>query len=763
MNNQLDKISKKVLFISYFFPPLGGGGVLRILKFAKYLPTFGWQVLVVTPQKGYYSIFDHHLLEEIPGAQIHRVTYFEPFFLFKAKIWQSFLNYFLYPFLFCPDNQLLWFPAAFLKSLKLIKEERIKVIFTSSRSYTDHLVALLLKKFTKVKWVADFRDEWTKSPNFKPFSLIHRTINQFLERKFLKNADVITTISYGLTKSYQEIFPQNIQKFQTITNGFDSQDFPDQKKISPKENFMKIIYTGSLYGRRQPENLISAVKSINSNIKLELIGQGRKLHHLKAIEKLFSADVLVLILASQDGHSVLTGKIFEYLAARKPILALAPARSGAAQLIRQLKVGEIADPDNIVQIKEKIKKMYQKWQNNSLKIPEVNIQAYNRKNLTKKLAKIFDNLSKNRQKIKLCVVGNLQSAQNIHLVDFFKKQPAYEVHFITYKPNKIPGVKTYYLPHKESNNIFSAIKNHYRTARKIKALVSQIEPDILHGQSINFAGIWAYLSGFRPLAITAWGSDVINYEQFIQPERWLIKKTLAGADLLTGTSFGTQAKIDRILGYKKPYHLIHFGIDLAMFKKKNVEKLKQKLGLKNKTVIFCPRALKPLYNIDILLDAFAIVVKKYPDLRLALIEGNNQDAYVKNLKRQIRHLNLKNQVVFLSRVANNKMADYYNLAEVVVSIPNSDGCSVSFLEAMACEKKIVVSDLPYIKEWKKDNNLWVVPATDIRETVKAINLALNFPNKNFLIISRQNRKLILEKAEIKNNFLKLDYLYRRLI
>src|SRR3989344_4243833 len=132
---------KKILIISYFFPPTGGGGVIRLTKFIKFLPDFGWRPYVLTIKNSPHAFADKTLQDEISNlAIIQRINYFEPLFWSKNRWWQSFLKYFLYPLILVPDAQLLWFLPALISSYRIIKNEKIKIIFTSSSSYTDHLV-----------------------------------------------------------------------------------------------------------------------------------------------------------------------------------------------------------------------------------------------------------------------------------------------------------------------------------------------------------------------------------------------------------------------------------------------------------------------------------------------------------------------------------------------------------------------------------------------------------------------------------------------
>lgn len=738
---------RKVLFIAYFLPPLGGTGVIRITKFVKYLPTFGWRPYVLTVEKGFYPIEDRDLLSDIPKeAKITRVKYFEPGFLFKSKLWRMFLSYVIYPWLLIPDNQILWFFPALWSGYKQIKQHKIKIIFTSASSYTDHLVALVLKKITHVKWVADFRDQWTDGPYCRFPTFGHKKICQFLEKKILANADYVTTVSEGLTDSYRKKLVSQPSKFITVTNGFDEDDFRNLKPQTKGGKKLKIIYSGTFYGSRRLDVFLKVLSELNlKDINLEIIGDKNRLPYKKMIEKLIKADVLLLILGPSDGPAILTGKIFEYLATRKPILALAPADSGAAKLVKKLKVGEVCDPSDEEEIKTKILKIYQKWLENKLKISPAKLENYSRKNLTKKLSKIFKKISQNSAKIRLCLIGNVQSAQNQNLCQYFVRL-GYEVHFISTKKGSLAGVRVHHLGRPQWTPLYFV-----KSALRIKWFLKQIKPDILHGQDLVFGGIWAYLSGFHPYVVTPWGSDVMNYERFIAPEKYLIKKTLEQADLVTVSSMALQQQAEEIGLAKNTSRIIHFGIDLDVFKKSVSKQSK---------IIFCPRAIGPIYNTDILIKSFVEVAKIDKKVKLALLNNVADLNFYRQIKNLITRYDLTARVIFWPKTPNNKMSNYYNKAEVIVTLSSSDGCSVSFLEAMAMEKKIVVTDLPYLKEWKMNGNIWTVPLKDYQTTAETIVRALEFPVSHWQKIGKFNRQLVAEKAELKSNFDKLDKLYK---
>lgn len=743
--------SKKVLIISYLFPPLGGGGVIRTTKFVKYLPQFGWRPYVLTVKKGFYPHEDKSLLQEIPKkVEAIRIRYLEPAFWIKNKYWQSFLAYLIYPFFLIPDRQMLWFLPALITALKILKKEKIKIVFTSSAPVSDHLIGLVIKKLTGVKWIADFRDEWAKNPFKKYPTPLHRLINQYLEKKVVQDADQIVTVSDPITE-YLKSLSNNKEKFFTITNGFDEEDFETLPVVAVLRNTnqkFKIVHIGGLYSIEYENSFIKAFKGLNlKNAYLNFIGTQKRLPHKEAIKKMLEADLLLLILDPIERPAVLTGKLFEYLRAKKPILAVARKNTIAARIINKYQVGLVVEPDQ-KSFKKGILEMYQKWLNNDLKTPKINIDQYQRKNLTSHLAKIFDKMALSHPKIRMCLIGNIQSSQNQNLCRYFV-QKGYDIHFISTKPGRITGAKIYVL----SDSRFTPWY-FLKSLIKIRKIIREVKPDIVHGQDLVFGGIWAYSSGFRPYVVTPWGSDVINYDKFIDLEKYLIRKTLREADLVTTSSLALKHQAEKIGLQKNKTQMIHFGIDLDVFKNRS----KSQIGL-----IFCPRTIGSIYNIDILIKVFAKISHKNKNVRLALLSNIADENYLLEVEKLIIRYDLVDKVIFWPKVDNKQMAQYYSKADVVVTISSSDGCSVSFLEAMACEKKIVATDLPYIEEWIKGKNIWRVPVRDVNATAKAILTALKFPQAKWRKIGQANRHLIAEKAEIESNFEKLDELYRRLI
>jgi len=411
---------KKVLVIAYHYPPLGGGGVFRTLKFTKYLPQFGFQPYVLTVKNAMYPLRDPTLLKDVPQ---------------EVRIVKTFSlehNLFLMPFyalrttpkwIFTPDINIGWLPFAVHRGEELIDKEGIDVIYATAPAYSSLLTGYLLKKTTGKPLVIDFRDPWTQNVFIKYPTNFHKKVEEKMEKTVLQFADYIITTAEPMRLTLIEKYPFIKGKCETITNGFDSEDFKGLKKRTRTEKFT-ITLTGYLYGLRNAKHFLMALKNlldqnneIRDKIKVIFAGPTDKqtenivkelelenvvkiigyVPHRKSLELMVNSDILLLIMGAEEvfnekmGSITIPGKIFEYLGAKKPILALAP-QGVAADLIKSTNTGIVVLPTDINSIKQAILKLFQEWRRRSLRIISCDVSKYDRKVLTKKLAKVFQSL-----------------------------------------------------------------------------------------------------------------------------------------------------------------------------------------------------------------------------------------------------------------------------------------------------------------------------------------------------------------------------------
>lgn len=728
---------KKVLIIAYNFPPVGGVGAIRIAKFAKYLVKFGWQPVILTSQDGFSFIRDESLLRELPSSiEINRIKGPEPARWFGSKLWQSFWLYLVVPWFIFPDRQAFWIEPALNKARELIKTEKIDLIFSSSGPATNHLVAKRLKEETGIRWVADFRDEWANNPHFNFPTFLHRNRAASWEKAVLESTDHAVSVSEPLTQYLAEIGGK--EKCSTITNGFDPEDFPAKK--AAKNSQFTLLHAGTLYGTGKNHAFFEAFRELSlPDAKYEFIGQDAYLPHREAVAKMSAADSLVLILSPKPRSAVMSGKLFEYLAARKPILALVPEKTAAAKLILGTKTGLVVDPQDKEKIKKAILDLYHKWQKNDLEIPDIDLTQYDREKLTGQLAEIFNQTL--AQKPKICLLVNSRSRQSERLSKYLLGR-GYNLTYLNLSEGEMA-----------SQGVWEKLKNF----NKFKKIIKKIQPDILHGHGLNFAGIFAVKSGFHPAVVTVRGSDVMRADKMPVLIKRQVIETLKNADIVTGSSEALKNKALELGMPADKYRMVYFGIDQGVFKRK-AESGKRNYGIKKgEKVIFSCRAMKPIYNIGILIEA---VSQLNFDFKLILVKQNADQVYLAKIERLIREKNLQKKVIILPSASEGEMAELYNAADVVVSIAKSDGLSVSFLEAMACEAKIVLSDVGFAKEWHRNDNFWIVPVGDIDATRKAITDALNMPESQFEPIGQKNRQMVLEKAELEKSFEAMEDVYQ---
>ncbi len=372
----------KVLIVTYYWPPSGGAGVQRWLKFSKYLPEFGWEpvILTVDPEYAAYPVTDHSLKTDLlSSVKVHRTPatdYFSIYKKDKSKIPAAgFANSvdntlkgkilrFIRGNIFIPDPRRGWNKYAIKKACELIETESIKFIVTTSPPHSTQLIGLKIKKkYPEIKWIADLRDPWTDIYYYEQFypTFISKGIDSGFEKRVLRKTDKIITIGSALKTTFSLKTKGIADKIVVIPNGFDADDFKDIKDINPSR--FTLTYVGSLSDIYPVNSLISALKILNVNGKdfvLRFVGtvsgNARELIkssipdtsveflpymiHSEAIKFMMSSTVLILIIPfHKSNKSIVTGKLFEYLATRKPVLCLGPADGDAAEIIKKCKSG----------------------------------------------------------------------------------------------------------------------------------------------------------------------------------------------------------------------------------------------------------------------------------------------------------------------------------------------------------------------------------------------------------------------------------------
>jgi glycosyltransferase involved in cell wall biosynthesis len=383
----------KVLIVTYYWPPGSGAGVQRWLKFSKYLPSFGWEPVILTVDPGYasYPAIDNTLENDIPaGVKVYKTKatdYFRFYKKDKSRIPSAgFANSddsgfiskvlrFIRGNFFIPDPRRGWNKYAFIKACELIENEKISHIVTTSPPHSTQLIGLKLKKkYPGIKWVADLRDPWTDIYYYSMFyhTPLASSIDRKLEREVLVTADKIITVGNSLKDLFSGKAAGVAVKTEVLTNGYDDDDFSALERINPQQ--FTISYTGTLseaYPLQGFLNAIATLRDKGESIKLRFVGSvspGRKnlilskirksdvefinyVDHVSAIKYMNESSALLLIIPDHSSSmSILTGKIFEYIASGKPIICLGPKAGDAAAVIEKSSAGltfEYNDTDSI--------------------------------------------------------------------------------------------------------------------------------------------------------------------------------------------------------------------------------------------------------------------------------------------------------------------------------------------------------------------------------------------------------------------------------
>jgi glycosyltransferase involved in cell wall biosynthesis len=417
---------KKVLFITYYWPPSGGAGVQRTLKFVRYVPEFGIEpiVLTVDPEKASYPVIDESLLKEVPiGVEVHKTSSFEPLKYLaqivgrervphggftnasKDKLSQKVLRWIRGNF-FIPDARVGWVKYAVTEAKRLIEQNNIDTIYVSSPPHSSQLIGLALKKWKpSLKWIADLRDPWTAIYYYN--ELMHTAwagkIDAKYEKMVLQQCDHALVVSKPIQKEFALLGSIQPDKISVIPNGYDEENF-DGNVLSRPQQFI-INYTGTLADTYNPKSLIEAmanfclgkpvneirlrfVGSMPSSIRQMLSANGlddycefiNYVPHAKAIRYMQAAAVNLLVIPDTGGaEGILTGKLFEYLGARRQILGIGPVKGDAAAIVEECASGKFFERESKEDISSWITSQYHEW----------NQHRYTRRQLSRSLSGIL--------------------------------------------------------------------------------------------------------------------------------------------------------------------------------------------------------------------------------------------------------------------------------------------------------------------------------------------------------------------------------------
>jgi len=431
-------IVKKVLIITYYWPPSGGAGVQRWLKLSKYLLQFNIEPYVITVDEGFasYMQLDKSLEKDVAtGVKVFKTKSFEPINYYakmvgkknvptagfsnvdNRKLKQKLVT-FIRSNLFIPDPRKGWLKYAYRKAKQLILEEGINTVITTSPPHSTQLVGLKLKQKLGINWIVDFRDPWTDIYYYKilQHSFISKAIDRNYEKKVLLNADKIVTVSRGFKSIFtSKSYKPAKEKFSIIPNGFDPDDFNIEKKQD--EDVFVISYIGTMSEQYEPQVLLDQFKKLvesypESKILLRFIGMVSKsikdyiseagfseyvefistVSHRKAVEYELNSSALILVIPKIiNGNGIVPGKLFEYLASGNQIICIGDTKSDVARIIQECSAGQTFNRDMRDELGSFLKKLLETHlKKGKLSLDSEKVETYSRISQAKEISEIIN-------------------------------------------------------------------------------------------------------------------------------------------------------------------------------------------------------------------------------------------------------------------------------------------------------------------------------------------------------------------------------------
>ena len=425
-------MDKKVLIISYYWPPAGGPGVQRWMKFVKYLPEYNIKPILYIPENPNYPIYDYSLNDEVsekleiiknPITEISNIiSNSKSLNLIRSgnipnPKEQSLLQrllFFIRGNLFIPDMKILWKNKSIDFIENYLSKTKIDVVITTGPPHSLHLIGYELKKRLNIKWISDFRDPWVNLNYLNRFHLLPsvKRRHKKLRDKVLINSNSVIVTSEKLKKLYKEIAP-NIFK---ITNGYDY----EYSTVNIDSKF-SISHIGSLYPERNPKYLWDIIDEIcinneefRSNLQINFIGNTSEkiikylsnktfkscvkffnyVDYKRAIEFMCSSQILLMVeVNDNDSSYAIPGKLFDYLNSKRPIIAIGPDKSEVNQILYDTNAGKFFNYNESINLKLHIENLYNQYEMGSISYDAKNISIYRRKNLTEELSKIINKVS----------------------------------------------------------------------------------------------------------------------------------------------------------------------------------------------------------------------------------------------------------------------------------------------------------------------------------------------------------------------------------
>ncbi len=434
---------KGVLVISYYWPPSGGPGAQRVVKFVRYLPWFGWEPIVLTVEKGEFPYHDPSLAEDVPeDLPVFRARSVDPFAIYKKftgrsqaegipvgllthrpRSFKERLATAVRSNVFIPDARIGWVPFARRKAMQIIRRYPIDLVFVSSPPHSSQLIGTYIKKKVGIPYVADLRDPWTdiRYYQFVQRSHLTRKLDARLERKVLETADAITTVSRDLVRLFNNKTSRDITaKSYVLPNGYDELDFLGL--TYQRSTRFTILHTGNMQEHQNPEllwrvleDLFHRQPELREKLRVQLIGrvhpavqEAIRQHqlqdvveflpfqpHNEIVKRMKQADLLLMVIPRVENNlGIVTGKFFEYLGSNRPVLVIGPPQSDAGRMLAPVEGSKIVDYEDVTGLRDYLKNALSFWEQRIWDFDNSQyVERFSRKKLTHCLVDIFDRLT----------------------------------------------------------------------------------------------------------------------------------------------------------------------------------------------------------------------------------------------------------------------------------------------------------------------------------------------------------------------------------
>jgi hypothetical protein len=428
-------MKKRVLIVTYYWPPCGGIGVHRCLKFAKYLRLYGWEPVICTAENPEYPVLDEGNAKHVPeGIEVLKTRIWEPYAIYKWMMgkkqeeritdvfveeqkagFRANLGIWIRGNFFIPDARRFWIRPAVKFLTRYLKDHPVDAIVTNGPPHSAHMIGYHLKRTLNIPWLADYQDPWTESDSYRRLMLnpLSRTIHETMQRRIFRTADKITICSDAWKRDLEALGAQDVG---VIFWGYDEEDA--QNVPSPRSPKFTISHFGRIGPDRNVSvfwkvvsDLLSHHPTFGKDLEIELagfIGEAARdeltsfglhnhvslLGHIsreETLARMHQAQVLLLIINDEpNAQGRLPGKFFEYLASRRPILVLGPDRSDAAAILHELQAGDTCPHSDYESTKATVFRLYDKFLKNDLPDNAASIERYSNRNTTRALALNLD-------------------------------------------------------------------------------------------------------------------------------------------------------------------------------------------------------------------------------------------------------------------------------------------------------------------------------------------------------------------------------------